>query len=80
MQQTNSGLPCRDGITCGFELWHFVVMETHDAYASKPDKDIMRQDHTELSVKVIEGIKNDASKCAERSSENCGGDRHFTSR
>ena len=26
----------------------------YDTYASKPDKNIMRQDHVELSVKVIE--------------------------
>ena len=36
----------------------------YDAYASKPDKDIMRQDRIELNVKVIRGLNNDALKCA----------------
>ena len=39
-------------------------LREYDAYASKPDKEITRQDHIELSVKVMEGPKNDALKCA----------------
>ena len=39
-------------------------MEKYDAYASKPVKGIMKRHHIELSVKVIEGLKGDALKCA----------------
>ena len=49
---------------CDFEQSYFVVMEKYDAHASKPDKDIMRQDHIELSARVIEELKKDASKFA----------------
>ena len=45
LQQPRAGLPCYDGNPYDFE----------QAY-----KDIMRQDHIEPSVKVIEWLKNDA--------------------
>ena len=35
-----------------------------DACASKKDIDVQKQDLVELSVKVIEGLKDDALKCA----------------
>ena len=40
------------------------MIEKYHAYASTQDKDILNQDHMELSVKVIEGFKNGALKCA----------------
>ena len=39
-------------------------MGKYDAYASKRDKEAREQDRIELSVKVIEGLKDDALKCA----------------
>ena len=64
VQQTKSGLPCYDGNPYNIEQWYFVVLRKYDDYASNPDKYIMKQHHIELSVKVIEGLKNDALKCA----------------
>ena len=60
VQQTKAGLPYNDGNPYDFEQWHFVVMGKYDAYASKKDTDVREQDHIELSVKVIEGLKDDA--------------------
>ena len=39
-------------------------MGKYDAYASKKDVEVQTQDLIELSVKVIEGLKDDALKCA----------------
>ena len=39
-------------------------MGKFDAYASKKDVEVRDQDRIELSVKVIEGLKDDALKCA----------------
>ena len=39
-------------------------MGKYDAYASKKDVEVQTQDRIELSVKVIEGFKDDALKCA----------------
>ena len=64
MQQTKAGLLYNDGNPYDFEQWHFVVMGKYDAYASKRDKEVRRQDRVELSVKVIEGLKDDALQCA----------------
>ena len=64
VQQTKAGLPYYDGNPYDFEQWHFVVMGKYDAYASKKDVEVQTQDRIELSVKVIEGLKNDALKCA----------------
>ena len=64
VQQTKAGLPYYDGNPYDFEQWHFVVMGKYDAYASKRDQDVRDQDRIELSVKVIEGLKDDALKCA----------------
>ena len=64
VQQTKAGLPYYDGNPYDFEHWHFVVMGKYDAYASKKDVEVQTQDLVELSVKVIEGLKDDASKCA----------------
>ena len=63
VQQTKPGLPY-DGNPYDFEQWHFVVMGKYDAYASKMDVEVQTQDLIELSVKVIEGLKDDALKCA----------------
>ena len=60
VQQTKAGLPYYDGNPYDFEQWHFVVMGKYDAYASKRDIDVRDQDRIELSVKVIEGLKDDA--------------------
>ena len=38
-------------------------MGKYDAYASKKDVEVQTQDLIELSVKVIEGLKDDALKC-----------------
>ena len=64
MQQTKAGLPYYDGNPYDFEQWHFLVMGKFDAYASKKDIDARDQDPIELSVTVIEGLKDDALKCA----------------
>ena len=64
VQQTKAGLPYYDGNPYDFGQWHFVVMGKFDAYASKKDIDARDQDRIELSVKVIEGLKDDALKCA----------------
>ena len=64
VQQTKVGLPYYDGNPYDFEQWHFVVMGKYDAYASKKDVEVQTQDLIELSVKVIEGLKDDALKCA----------------
>ena len=64
VQQTKAGLPYYDGNPYDFEQWHFVVMGKYDAYASKKDVEVQTQDRIELSVKVIEGLKDDALKCA----------------
>ena len=63
VQQTKAGLPYYDGNPYDFEQWHFVVMGKFDAYVSKKDIDARDQDRIELSVKVIEGLKDDALKC-----------------
>ena len=67
VQQTKAGLPYYDGNPYDFEQWHFVVMGKYDAYASKKDVEMRTQDLIELSVKVIEGLKDDALKCATES-------------
>ena len=64
VQQTKAGLPYCDGNPYDFEQWHFVVMGKYDAYASKKDVEVQTQDRIELSVKVIERLKDDALKCA----------------
>ena len=64
MQETKAGLPYYAGNPYDFEQWHFVVMGKYDTYASKRDKEVQEQDRIELSVKVIEGLKDDALKCA----------------
>ena len=64
VQQTKAGLPYYDGNPYDFEQWHFVLMGKFDAYASKKDVEVRDQDRIELSVKVIEGLKDDALKCA----------------
>ena len=64
MQQTKAGLPYYDGNPYDFEQWYFVAMGKYDAYASKKDVEVQTQDRIELSVKVIEGLKDDALKCA----------------
>ena len=64
VQHTKAGLPYYDGNPFDFEQWHFVVMQKYDAYASKKDVEVQTQDLIELSVKVIEGLKDDALKCA----------------
>ena len=64
VQQTKAGLPHYDGNPNDFEQWYFVVMGKYDAYASKKDVEVQTQYRIELSVKVIEGLKDDALKCA----------------
>ena len=64
VQQTKAGLPYYDGNPHDFEQWQFVVMGKYDAHASKSDVEVQSQDRIELSVKVIEGLKDDALKCA----------------
>ena len=64
VQQTKAGLPYYDDNPYDFEQWHFVVMGKFDAYASKKDVEVRDQDPIELSVKVNEGLKDDALKCA----------------
>ena len=64
VSQTKAGLPYYDGNPYDFEQWHFVVMGKYDAYASKKDSEVREQDRIELSVKVIEGLKDDLLKCA----------------
>ena len=64
VQQTVAGLAYYDGNPYDFEQWHFVEMGKFDAYASKKDVEVRDQDRIELSVKVIDGLKDDALKCA----------------
>ena len=49
---------------CGNSVVGAVHAPCGSAYASKPDKHIMKQGHFELLVQVIEDIKNDALSCA----------------
>ena len=53
-----------DGNPYDFEQWYVVVTGKYDAYASKKDVEVQTQDRIVLSVKVIEGLKDDALKCA----------------
>ena len=64
VQQTKAGLPYYDVNPYDFEQWHFVMVGKYDAFASKRDKEAREQDRIELSVKVMEGLKDDALKCA----------------
>ena len=85
-------MPARQHLQRWHNMWKYVgnslIGAVHppcgDAYANKPDKDIMKQSHIELLVQVIEDLKNDALSCAMvfgrgvvagRSSEDRGGDQ-----
>ena len=60
-QQTNAGMPVYGGNFYDFETWFFKVKTKYDSYENKETK---VQDRIELATKVIEGLTDDALKCA----------------
>eukprot|EP00974_Lingulodinium_polyedra_P000217 20014-Lingulodinium_polyedra.AAC.1 len=61
VKQTKGGLPYYDGNPYDYEAWHFIVMGKYDSYDKKTTK---AQDRAELAMKVVEGLTDDALKCA----------------